>query len=371
LSAATGTFNGDISAASGTFEGNLSGSDISGGTISIGSENTIFKVESDGDMWIGHADQTSAPFRANKDGTVLCSDITITGGSQTIGSNYGVSVTGVLTATSADITGEINATSGSFTGAITGGTIDIGSPVKFAVTNTGVKHNSDITITGGSMTLGNVGISSSEFAAGLSGGGSGSPFYVSNTGLMSFGIQGGVQLRIQPSAQEFIWDGTALEFASAATGGDVHGWIQGDSQTIDFGYGSHTFEGVTMGAHENYIGVFQTWGSSIDPAYGVVLSATKGTGQYDERSILLHADEIINLNAGDGIYISDQSAPTPTTDNRLYAVSGVLHWDGTNVTVLPWFIVQSRPVPVTLVPSQYNTPLTAYNLLSVVGVGAL
>jgi len=59
---------------------------VSGATITIGSGNNIFRVNSSGDMWLGHATETSAPFR--------------------------VVNTGALTATSATITGTINATSG-------------------------------------------------------------------------------------------------------------------------------------------------------------------------------------------------------------------------------------------------------------------
>jgi hypothetical protein len=75
-----GTFSGDLSAAGGTFSGALSG-----GTISIGSGNNIFKADSNG-IYLGNATFSSAPFR--------------------------VSMAGALTATSATITGTINVTGG-------------------------------------------------------------------------------------------------------------------------------------------------------------------------------------------------------------------------------------------------------------------
>jgi hypothetical protein len=75
-----GTFSGDLSAAGGTFSGALSG-----GTISIGSGNNIFKADSNG-IYLGNATFASAPFR--------------------------VSMAGALTATSATITGTINVTGG-------------------------------------------------------------------------------------------------------------------------------------------------------------------------------------------------------------------------------------------------------------------
>jgi hypothetical protein len=85
----------------GTFSGALSG-----GTISIGSGNSIFRATTDG-IWLGNAVFADAPFS--------------------------VSAAGALKATSANITGVINATSGNFSGpitstaTITGGTIIGGS----------------------------------------------------------------------------------------------------------------------------------------------------------------------------------------------------------------------------------------------------
>lgn len=55
-----GNFRGDISGATGTFTG----------ALTVGSGNTVFKVASDGDMWIGHADQGSAPFQVDNLGNL-------------------------------------------------------------------------------------------------------------------------------------------------------------------------------------------------------------------------------------------------------------------------------------------------------------
>ena len=43
---------------------------ITGGSLSIGSSNSIFRVDTDGDMWIGNATQGSAPFQVTKDGAI-------------------------------------------------------------------------------------------------------------------------------------------------------------------------------------------------------------------------------------------------------------------------------------------------------------
>ena len=68
-----GTFSGALSAASGTFSGELSG-----GTISIGSSNAIFKADSNG-IYLGNATFGSAPFRVTTAGALTATSATITG----------------------------------------------------------------------------------------------------------------------------------------------------------------------------------------------------------------------------------------------------------------------------------------------------
>ena len=64
-----GNFRGDITGASGTFES----------ALSVGSGNNIFRVDTDGDMWIGHATQGSAPFQVTKAGVLTASSGTFSG----------------------------------------------------------------------------------------------------------------------------------------------------------------------------------------------------------------------------------------------------------------------------------------------------
>jgi hypothetical protein len=81
LSAAGGTFTGTLSAAGGTFTGALSG-----GTISIGSGNSIFKADSNG-IYLGNATFASAPFRVSPNGALTATNATISGNiSSTAGS---------------------------------------------------------------------------------------------------------------------------------------------------------------------------------------------------------------------------------------------------------------------------------------------
>ena len=76
-----GTFSGDLSAAGGTFSGNLSAAGGSfTGSLSVGSSNDILKVDSSGNLQIGHATFSSAPFRVTKGGAVTATNITATGG---------------------------------------------------------------------------------------------------------------------------------------------------------------------------------------------------------------------------------------------------------------------------------------------------
>jgi hypothetical protein len=103
---------GSLDIGSGTFEvdnlGNLTATSatITGGTITIGSGDTVFKVDSDGNMWLGDAVYADAEFK--------------------------VSNAGALVATSATITGAINASSGSITGSLSAGDVRIGSDVRSA-----------------------------------------------------------------------------------------------------------------------------------------------------------------------------------------------------------------------------------------------
>ena len=85
MSAAGGSFSGNISGASGTFTGDLSGSNISGGTIDIGgSDSTSFHVDSDGNLFLGASTFGSAPFKVSNAGaltatSVAASDVFVSG----------------------------------------------------------------------------------------------------------------------------------------------------------------------------------------------------------------------------------------------------------------------------------------------------
>jgi hypothetical protein len=111
------TIAGALNGATGTFSGALIG-----GTIEIGSSNSIFKADSSG-IYLGNATFGSAPFRvtpagvltatnANISGTITASNII--GNTFTNGNNFSVTSTGDLTARNAILTGKVNADSGRF-----------------------------------------------------------------------------------------------------------------------------------------------------------------------------------------------------------------------------------------------------------------
>ena len=100
------TFSGNLSAAGGTFTGALSG-----GTISIGSGNSIFKADSNG-IYLGNSTFASAPFRVTPDGVLTANNATITG---------------TINATSGTFTGTLSGANGSFTGTLATGSVRVGN----------------------------------------------------------------------------------------------------------------------------------------------------------------------------------------------------------------------------------------------------
>jgi len=95
-----GAFYGNLYAVGGTFVGALSG-----GTISIGSGNAVFKADSNG-IYLGNSAFESAPFRVSMLGDVNASNLAITGGSININSGvFQVNSNGAVTCSNINITG--------------------------------------------------------------------------------------------------------------------------------------------------------------------------------------------------------------------------------------------------------------------------
>jgi len=143
-----GTFSGALSAASGTFTGALSG-----GTISIGSGNSIFKADSDG-IYLGNATFASAPFRVTPAGVLTTTSGTI--GGWTIGSS---TLTGG--AATLNSSGAISIGSGNNIFKADSNGIYVGNATfadaPFRVSQAGAVTATNLTLTGGSLTIGSGG----------------------------------------------------------------------------------------------------------------------------------------------------------------------------------------------------------------------
>lgn len=167
-----GTFSGALSAASGTFTGALQG-----GTISIGSNDSIFKADTNG-IYLGNATFASAPFRVTPAGVLTATSATIAGtvtadagkvGGWNIDSNSiysgtkdtsGYSTTGITLYSSGSIHSPnfyIDTSGGAyFKGNVTGGSIAIGS--NFLVDTAGNVSATNASLSGTvNATAGNIG----------------------------------------------------------------------------------------------------------------------------------------------------------------------------------------------------------------------
>lgn len=146
------TIKGSITAGSTIAGATVTGTKIIGSTIQNAATNPTFIVSSDGTVTgakiqggsIGIGGTTYNAFTVDNAG-----NCNITKGSITIGSNFSVSNTGVLTAKEGNFTGAIN--SGS---TITGSTI-VGTSIQNALTNPTFKIDASGNITGGSIKIGN------------------------------------------------------------------------------------------------------------------------------------------------------------------------------------------------------------------------
>jgi len=116
------SFNGSALSLTGT----MNASTFSGGTISIGTGNNIFKADSNG-IYLGNTTFASAPFRVTPAGALTATNVTISGGAITIGSNFSVDTSGNMVANNASMTGTVTANTGRIGGWTISGTALEGS----------------------------------------------------------------------------------------------------------------------------------------------------------------------------------------------------------------------------------------------------
>jgi len=130
ITATSGSFTGSLNSATGTFTGALSG-----GTISIGSGNSIFKADSNG-IYLGNATFGSAPFRVTPAGALTATNANITG--DIVANNLNISsatVTGTLSASNIQIDNVTIDTDGSGNLIIKSGGVDTTQIADNAVNN--------------------------------------------------------------------------------------------------------------------------------------------------------------------------------------------------------------------------------------------
>lgn len=147
-----GTFSGALSAASGTFTGALSG-----GTISIGSGDSIFKADSNG-IYLGNATFASAPFRVTPAGVLTTTSGTIGGwtiGLSTLtGGNATLASSGNITLGTSNNVVRLSADDADYR--IWVGNATAGD-APFRVTKGGAVTATNLTLSGGSLTIGSGG----------------------------------------------------------------------------------------------------------------------------------------------------------------------------------------------------------------------
>ncbi len=323
LSAAAGTFAGTLSAAAGTFTGALSG-----GTISIGSGNSIFKADSNG-IYLGNATFASAPFR--------------------------VTPAGVLTATDANITGAITATSLTLSGttipaagvsglaavATSGNKSDVGLGSVQNLNAAGQATSgieSAITIGSGGIAMSNGGY----VRGGQSDYNTGTGFFLGYSGAAyKFSIG-------DASTKGITWDGTTLTIGgNAVIGASTIGTIASNANAA-------LQPGANISSLNNNSG-YQT--NSGDKTAGTVGGWTISPTQIKSNNsrTTLNNDGIISLSDGttERIKITKDALSNNVTSLTVTGPNAGTNMNGTSTSGTTWNYQASRSV-------SYSTP-TSYS----------
>jgi hypothetical protein len=223
----------------------ISNTSIVGGTIAIGSGNSVFKVNPSYGAWLGHSDYASAPFRVSMGGSLYATNATITGAinctalylnGTSITSGGGSSINGAYLTDSSIGSSKISSLNadkinvGSLTGfTITGGTIQTASSGKRIKMNGNIlgSYNASGNLHGASIMI------SDDYSS----------YYLSihnnNTPLGVFGMNETDPQRLWLMS----WSGKKLKIQSgddmsieACDGKTI--WIGGSGQTVQFQTGT-------------------------------------------------------------------------------------------------------------------------------------
>ena len=173
----------------------------------------------------------------------------------------------------------------------------------------GILSASNLVVTGNTLMQGN-------FKAGST-----DNFKIDSTGQVFLGstTTDEARIRIKPSATNYLFTGTALEFVQTETQTGSDGWLQGGTYTMSDPV-SISVTGISMGsgsAGTTYIGAYDP---SSTTTFGVILNSP---------------DKPISFKASGGITIHNDASAQSTTANRLSAYGGNLYWgDGSTATQL-------------------------------------
>ncbi len=350
------TWNGSTLAVSGA---------ITASTIEIGANDTILKVDTAGNLSIGHDTPSSAPFQVSNAGAVIASNLTITGGEITGLNSTGISINGgvfavtsagALTATNATITGAITATSGTFTGTVNANAGAFSGTINATGTISGG------TITGAAITAGtiNVPASNPKFSVAATG------VITAVDGIFSGALSAGTitgdweittgELKIAATTDTSTMltlknDGTNAMLVADVAGQSLPGYVlinkasdHSNLQLLAPAMTGSTRPGMTI-KHYTGGGSYVNIGTDDSDPQILLQDTGTGTATITSTDINLNASGVLYLRAPqislatantdhvfvdyNGIYFGDDQPAA--TAHRLYRNGNDLHWNGSAV----------------------------------------
>jgi hypothetical protein len=227
-------------------------------------------------------------------GTITSSNATITGGTLTVGPNFQVTSSGILTASSANITGTITATSGSFSGTINATSGYFGSASNgWTITSTGISGTGSATISGGSISGATLTV--------------GSAFNVSGSGFLT-----------STGAQIGPWYFGAGYIASSSGGGGYYwssstGALSTNNLYITGGSGTT----ISMSG-----GNLSTGGGNISTGVGNITSAATITAQTLTSNGALNVTSLATLSGGESV-TGTSALSTVTVSNTITSTGDI------------------------------------------------
>ena len=325
-----GTFRGTLTAPDGAIGGwTIGASDLSGGDavlhssgyLKLGADNNVVRIDATDvlyRLWVGNASGSVAPFRVEKDGSLVATDATITGsvtattgaiGGFTIGADYirdtagvvgmssavtggddirfwagdatpasaefRVTESGALTASNATISGTVTASSGTIGGwSISANEIKAGSGATTVALDSGVSGADDVRIYAGNATP------------------SSAPFRVTESGVLTAlsGTIGGTTVDSTSLTGGIIQtaSGTGTRVVMAASGNKLSVYDSSNRERVKIATDGLYLQGATEGFNASVTASVSGADTSIDIGASANITLTCGAG----------TDEFVKLDAG-------------------------------------------------------------------------